>query len=293
MIEQELATIGRASIPIHYAGHGGQQDNTLFFTSEWGKAIAVEKNTLYLVYESSLDPNCNVEVVFFFDSCWSHVASRKMIKSGRIVEVLAATSAKYPLANAPTTRPFFTLKLWNELTTRKKQGHKAIELAAAMDALIEKKSLKTTPSHNLLLGVNSLRLAVPDSQSSQVTPPVEAPDYHAVFSVHVAQSLRRNHSPEFSHSCILCRAIYVYEGSSMISIFKSACYFFSKMDGINSVTDLYSNTPKYRIADSWHLRGSYCIEDWAPGECASAGQSLKESLMRKVCSSTLDSFHMG
>ncbi|KOC14049.1 hypothetical protein AFLA70_24g004781 [Aspergillus flavus AF70] len=182
-------------------------------------------------------PDSEIDIVFIFDSCFSHVATRNMVNTERIIEVLAATSPNSPLFNAAQGRASFTGKLRNEIMYRKGQGHKSVELAELIDTLITK-SPQAIPSYKLLVGVHSLRLELPGgSVSTAVPPPVIEPQYFVVFSVYVAQSLSA--SPlatltEWIHS--LPRNVglaldNVYPTSSMLFIFRASRYIFLKLNG--------------------------------------------------------------
>ncbi|RAQ40595.1 hypothetical protein AFGD_008978 [Aspergillus flavus] len=174
MVKQGLDAPRRGLFLLHYAGHGVEKD---------GNFSLLEGDSDVLL------PDSEIDIVFIFDSCFSHVATRNMVNTERIVEVLAATSPNSPLANAAQGRASFTGKLWNEIMYRKVQGHKSVELAELMDTLITK-SPQVILSYKLLVGVHSLRLELPGgSVSTAVPPPVIEPQYFAVFSVYVAQSL--------------------------------------------------------------------------------------------------------
>ncbi|KAJ1712735.1 hypothetical protein NYO67_5091 [Aspergillus flavus] len=251
MITQALEAPGRGLFLLHYAGHGVEKDGSLFFTSENGRRFSV-MFLLSLVQgdHSVLLPDSEIDIVFIFDSCYSHVATRNMVNTERIVEVLAATSPNSPLANAAQGRASFTGKLRNEIMYRKGQGHKSVELAELIDTLITK-SPQVRPSYKLLLGVHSLRLELPGGSVSTVVPPaVVEPQYFAVFSVYVAQSLSASGLAtlvEWIHS--LPRNIGLaldnaYETFSMLFIFRASRYIFLKLNGVNNVTLLgYSWVP--------------------------------------------------
>ncbi|KAE8337534.1 hypothetical protein BDV24DRAFT_154353 [Aspergillus arachidicola] len=189
MIGQGLYAPGRGLFLLHYAGHGVERDGHLFFTSQDGRRFNV--GLLLGLADGNgymLSPDSEIDIVFIFDSCFSHVATRNMVNAERIVEVLAATSPNSPLANAAQGRASFTGKLWNEIMHRKAQGHKSVELAELMDTLITK-SPQVRPSYKLLIGVHSLRLELPGgSGSTVVPPPVVEPQYFAVFSIPRAEA---------------------------------------------------------------------------------------------------------
>ncbi|KAB8204490.1 hypothetical protein BDV34DRAFT_197232 [Aspergillus parasiticus] len=251
MIQQGLDAPGRALLLLHYAGHGVERDGKLFFTSENGRSFSV----MFLLALADgdcdlLSPDSEIDIVFIFDSCFSHVATRNMVNAERIVEVLAATSPNSPLANAAQGRASFTGKLRNEILYRKGQGHKSVELAEIMDTLITK-SPQVIPSYKLLVGVHSLRLELPGGSVSTVVPPsVVEPQYFAVFSVYVAQSLSASGLAtlvEWIHSLprnVGLELDNAYETSSMLFIFRASRYIFLKLNGVNNVTLLgYSWVP--------------------------------------------------
>ncbi|BAE65188.1 unnamed protein product [Aspergillus oryzae RIB40] len=184
MIKQGLDAPGRDPFLLHYAGHGVERDGKPIFTSKNGRNLSAM--FLLALVEGDSDvllPDSEIDIVFIFDSCFSHVATRNMVNTERIVEVLAATSPNSALANAAQGRASFTGKLWNEIMYRKVQGHKSVELAVLMDTLITK-SPQVILSYELLVGVHSLWLELPGGSVSTAVPPlVVEPQYFAVFSM--------------------------------------------------------------------------------------------------------------
>lgn len=244
MLTQAIVAKGRALLLVHYAGHGEQKDGELFFTSGNHRyTIAINKILAQVDSGSALlSSDTEVDTVFIFDSCFSHVATRNTVNAERIVEVLAATSPRTPLANAAQGRASFTGKLWNEIMAKRAAGHKSVELAQLMDSLMTK-SPRVTLSYKLLVGVHSLRLELPGGSVSNVAlPPVVEPEYFAVFSVYVAETLSSSAIDtivEWIHA--LPRNIgltldNVFETSSMLFMFRSSRYVFLKLNGINNVT---------------------------------------------------------
>ncbi|KAE8362719.1 hypothetical protein BDV27DRAFT_165989 [Aspergillus caelatus] len=271
MLCQALTTNGRALLLVHYAGHGVEKEGELFFTSgnhRYSIAIMrilaqVDTNSLFL------SSNTEVDTVFIFDSCFSHVATRNSVYTERIVEVLAATSPRTPLANAAQGRASFTGKLWNEIMAKRAAGHKSVELAQLMDTLMTN-SPRVTPSYKLLVGVHSLRLELPGGSVSNVAPPpVVEPEYFAVFSVYVAESLAKSALDtltEWIHA--LPRNIgltldNVYVTSSMLLMFRSSRYLFLKLNGLNNVTFVhYLRIPNHASLDIQHIESTNAAKIW-------------------------------
>jgi hypothetical protein len=105
---------------IHYTGHGTIVDGSLFIGSSSKKMLSAEMlffHDIVDAYGTFLWPDDHVDVVFAFDCCYAHTATRAMVPVNRVVEVLAATSENTPLANIASQRASFTRGFANELAS--------------------------------------------------------------------------------------------------------------------------------------------------------------------------------
>ncbi|KAB8079748.1 hypothetical protein BDV29DRAFT_164276 [Aspergillus leporis] len=237
-----MTTTGRTIILIHYAGHGVNWNENLHFCNATGKKLLnVKRDMLDIVdSKSSITDSHNVDVMFLFDSCYSYLAAREYTGHNRVVEVLAAVDESSRLAYVPGLRASFTGKLYAELIKRKQSGAKNVELAELIAHLHESSPVKK-PAHRILVGVNSLRLSIPEGNeaSSAYRPP--GPATHAVFSFRLAKSLSTDEVKAFSDwiwrlpKNIGLTLESVYETQSMCLIFRAPWAFWCKLIGLNFV----------------------------------------------------------
>ncbi|KAE8160330.1 hypothetical protein BDV40DRAFT_290207 [Aspergillus tamarii] len=159
LIRQAMKMTGRTIILIHYAGHGLNHNERLFFCdSTEKKKFNVDRNLLNFVdSESNLTDSDNIDIVFIFDCCYSYLATRGYRGENRVVEVLAAVDAESKLAFSAGVRASFTGKLYAEILRRKQLGAKDVELADLI-MYLRKESPVKKPAYRILVGVNSLRL---------------------------------------------------------------------------------------------------------------------------------------
>lgn len=78
MLKEAVAYERRTIVFVHYAGHGTEiNDNLRFADGNLEKSFGVDRAFFKFVDEQSyLEPNANVDVVFIFDACCSHLPTR-------------------------------------------------------------------------------------------------------------------------------------------------------------------------------------------------------------------------
>ena len=90
MLIKAKSMIGRTLVLVHYTGHGTDINGDLHLVSPNGRTMSVNKFLFEEVSEqqSLLGRYDQVDVVFFFDCCYGHLATRTITALGRVVEVL-------------------------------------------------------------------------------------------------------------------------------------------------------------------------------------------------------------
>ncbi|PLB46686.1 hypothetical protein P170DRAFT_219342 [Aspergillus steynii IBT 23096] len=251
LVTRGFETAGRTLILIHYAGHGMQGiQGHLNFASSHGRAFRVDTALLGPVMNlTSSEP---VDVVFIFDSCYSHLATRDATMGGRIVEVLAATNQQNPTTYGPGQYSSFTGKLANEILARKRRGDESIEFAELIEHLRLTSPLGK-PIHSTVIGCNSVRLWFPGKEGFDSTRTETPPSLYAVFSLRISRSLRQEEIDDF---VVWLRKIprrfglsldAVYETESQTLIFRGAYSFFSKLVGTSCVKLIAETTHPYPL----------------------------------------------
>jgi hypothetical protein len=132
-----------------------------------------------------------VDVVLFFDCCYSFLATRAINAPGRVVGVLAAVDASSISANVPGQRVSFTGKLATKVAWLKGQGRQYVDLAELVTSLRDEDSPAKKPSHMLRIRLSLIRLRFPTSPAStQAAAPPSGPGLRAVFHVTVNKSFK-------------------------------------------------------------------------------------------------------
>lgn len=236
LIRQAMKMTGRTIILIHYAGHGLNHNERLFFCdSTEKKKFNVDRNLLNFVdSESNLTDSDNIDIVFIFDCCYSYLATRGYRGENRVVEVLAAVDAESKLAFSAGVRASFTGKLYAEILRRKQLGAKDVELADLI-MYLRKESPVKKPAYRILVGVNSLRLSIAgDNEQGPIYHP-PGPALQAVFSFRLAETLTIGQLAAFCDWIWkLPREIglsleLVFETQSMLMIFLAPFAFWLKL----------------------------------------------------------------
>lgn len=233
-ISMALQATGRTLLIVHYAGHGMEDvSGNLQFIGGHGKSFNFNRVFLsQLEEEGPVPPEVPLDVVFIFESCYSHLATRKMSFGGRIVEVLAATNKVAPFTFGPVQHSSFTNKLANEILSRQQRGEHSVEFAELIECL-RFSSPKSKPVHYVLVGCNSVRLWFPGA-----TGPVDLerpPSLEAVFTLHVSRSLTQD---EIDHFVAWLQTLprkfslsldAVYETQSQALVLRAAYSFYTKL----------------------------------------------------------------
>ncbi|KKK26496.1 hypothetical protein ARAM_001012 [Aspergillus rambellii] len=249
LLRKAMAKSGRTIILIHYAGHGVKWNDKLHFCNGAGnKRINVDREILGLVdSNSALPDSASVDVVFLFDSCYSYLATRNYTAGPRVVEVLAAVDESSQLAFAPGRHASFTGKVYAELIKRKQSGATNVELAE-LHACLRKTSPVKKPAHRLIVGVNSLRLLIPQNNQPTLTYEPAGPATYAVFSFRIADSLSTESIKNFSDwvgalpKDVGLALENVYNTQSMCLIFRAPWAFWCKVNGLDFVQFICETT---------------------------------------------------
>jgi hypothetical protein len=182
-----------------------------------------------------------IDIVFIFDCCYSHAATRTVSSPNRIVEVLAASSFDTPTANTAEKCASFTGELANEICCRRGRGEHSIELAEMIASLRTRMS-KKKPTHGIRLGDNSLRFRFPDISTPSCVPLMPSATLSAVFSVHISPSLGEEDLKELAqwihslNSDIQLSFETAYETESTLIICRDRYSFFSKLSDLPGIT---------------------------------------------------------
>ncbi|KAN0066707.1 hypothetical protein V8E54_015177 [Elaphomyces granulatus] len=230
MISASLNQPGRGIIFVHYAGHGEEHNGTLMLSSGT-KKISAERVFFHNVIDGVVVATDNpIDLVFIFDCCYGHTATRTVPSLSRVVEVLAASSFDTPTANTANQRASLTGELANEIAFRKGRGEQSIELAEIVESLRTRMS-RIKPTHGIRLGDNSLRFRFPSMP----------PSLSAVFSVHLSPSLGQAGLKEMIqwihnlNSDIELSLETAYETDSTLIIFRGRYSLYSKLTGLPGI----------------------------------------------------------
>ncbi|RMJ26083.1 hypothetical protein PHISP_03062 [Aspergillus sp. HF37] len=250
MLKEAISYEGRTIVFVHYAGHGTEFNGDLHFVDGNSKMSFRVYQTFFLFVgeQSYLEGKTNVDVVFLFDGCYSHLATRSSVTTQRVVEVLAATDEIAPDALTPPKHASFTGKLANELAARKDRGDNDVELAELMETL-RSKSPRRKPVHGLHIGYNSIRFKFPAVSTHGHPPVAQSPSLQAVFAFHISESLTEEQLSDFVSwirklpSNVGLELEGVYETNSMRLILRSAYSVFSKLAGLPFINLICETKP--------------------------------------------------
>lgn len=239
MLIKAKSMIGRTLVLVHYTGHGTDINGDLHLVSLKGRTMSVNKFLFEEVSEqqSLLGRYDQVDVVFFFDCCYGHLATRTITALGRVVEVLAAVDASDPAAFAAGGRAAFTSKLANEIAARKGRGDKDVEFAELIASLRKKKAIKK-PTNSLRVGVNSIRLKFPGPSVQKASTSAQDLCLQAVFTFRIAKAVTTDELADFVRwirllpTNIGLQLEDVYETGSVCLILRSRYSFFSHLRGL-------------------------------------------------------------
>ncbi|OGM51126.1 hypothetical protein ABOM_000159 [Aspergillus bombycis] len=179
----------------------------------------------------------DTDAVFVLDCCYSHVATRALNPTTRVVEILAASDDHNPEAFTPP-RNTLTGKLRGEIARRKRDGHHCVVLSDVM-ATIRGNSPVVKPTHHVKLGVS---VCFPFAGVTYINPNTIAPSLRAVFSVRIVENINREQLNRFITWIEALPPGFaielegVYTTTSTLLIFQSAYALFKNLAGYPGVT---------------------------------------------------------
>jgi hypothetical protein len=185
---------GKSIVLIHYAGHGEVRGEQLVAVEAGTRRVINLQQIIDSVVVGDLQDFdiADTDSVFVLDCCYSHVATRALNPTTRVVEILSASDDNTPEALAPP-RNALTGKLRGEIARRKRDGHHFVTLSEVM-ATIRGNSSVVKPTHHVKLGVS---VCFSFTGVTRVHPNTIAPSLRVVFSVHIADNMTREQLDRF------------------------------------------------------------------------------------------------
>ncbi|KAL4780681.1 hypothetical protein BJX76DRAFT_360593 [Aspergillus varians] len=238
-------TRGRALVVFHYADHGLQDDECLYFAECQGgrrlNSTTFIMNMVMADWGYELGDDDKVDILFLFDCCYSHVACRAPTTTQRIVEIIAATGEAAPLAFCPP-RNTVTAKLAGEIRCRQRDGHKYVEFADIVEALRARPDAVKRPTHCLKMGAMSISLPLSGAMTTKMNPEPIHPPLRVVFSAHIPGHVTPNELREFvnwiqslpEYASIVLEG--VYPTSSTLFVLSAPWSVWSKLSGMYGYT---------------------------------------------------------
>jgi hypothetical protein len=230
---------GKSIVLIHYAGHGEVREEQLFAVEGPSRRSINLQRTIDTVVAGDVQDFdiTDTDTVFILDCCYSHVATRALNPTTRVVEILSASDGQAPEALAPP-RNTLTGNLRGEISRRKRDGHQFVILTDVM-ATIRGRSLVVKPTHHIKLGVS---VCFPFTGVTRIDPTTVAPTLRAVFSVRIADNMTQEQLNRFLTWIATLPAGYtmeldgVYPTTSTLLIIQSAYALFANLAGYPGVT---------------------------------------------------------
>ncbi|KAJ5123606.1 hypothetical protein N7448_009703 [Penicillium atrosanguineum] len=230
---------GKSIVLIHYAGNGEVKEEQLFAVEGLSRrSINLQRFIDTVVAGDVQDFDiADTDAVFVLDCCYSHVATRTLNSTTRVVEILSASDDYTPEALTPP-RNTLTGKLRGEIARRKRDGHHFMILSDVM-ATIRGNSSVVKPTHHVKLGVS---VCFPFNGVTRINPNTIAPSLHAVFSVRIAENMTREQLDRFLTWIETLPPGFameldgIYTTTSTLLIFQSAYALFTNLVGYPGVT---------------------------------------------------------
>jgi hypothetical protein len=232
-------TPGKSIVLIHYGGHGEVRGEQLFAVEGLSRRSTNLQRFIDTVVAGEVQDFdiADTDAVFVLDCCYSHVATRALNPTTRVVEILSASDEHTPEALTPP-RNTLTGKLRGEIARRKRDGHHFVILSDVM-ATIRGNSSVVRPTHHVKLGVS---VCFPFTGVTQINPNTIAPSLRAVFSVRIAENMTREQLDRFVTWIEALPPGFaleldgIYTTTSTLLIFQSAYALFTNLAGYPGVT---------------------------------------------------------
>ena len=230
---------GKSIVLIDYAGHGEVKGEQLFAVEGLSRrSINLQRFIDTVVAGDVQDFDiADTDAVFVLDCCYSHVATRTLNPTTRVVEIISASDDHTPEALTPP-RNTLSGKLRGEIARRKRDGHHFVILSDVM-ATIRGNSSVVKPTHHVKLGVS---VCFPFTGVTRINPNTIAPSLRAVFSVRIAENMTREQLDRFLTWIETLPPGFameldgIYTTTSTLLIFQSAYALFTNLAGYPGVT---------------------------------------------------------
>ncbi|OJJ77939.1 hypothetical protein ASPBRDRAFT_202813 [Aspergillus brasiliensis CBS 101740] len=256
----------RSLIIFHYAGHGTYKRGRFSFadTRAGLKTIDAEGVLIEEVKNPARFPDSiNTDVLFIFDCCYAHYATRAPDDTSSVIEVLAATSVSTVSARSPPNSTF-TAKLANEIACRKARNHESVEFASAFQTLRKESTGQVRPTHALLVGASSIIL--PLNGYRRVDPRSIPAGYKVLFAVNVSRDLTKveieelvswiRRLPPFAGLSIED----IFQTGSMCLIMRAALSVYAKLHNMQGYTLIAENPASPLVSNISKRPGSPVAE---------------------------------
>lgn len=251
---------GKSIVLMHYAGHGEVREGQLFgVEGPSHRSINIQRfiDTVLAGDVDDYDVG-DTDTVWLLDCCYSHVATRALNPTTRVVEILSASDDNTPEALAPP-RNTLTVKLRSEIARRKRDDHRFVIISDVM-ATIRGNSSVVKPTHHVKLGVS---VCFPFTGVTRIDPNTIDPSLRAVFSVRISESMTQEQLNRFVTWIETLPPAFgmdldaTYTTSSTLLIVQSSYALFQNIAGYPGVTLISDvNTPNYRKdLDQKHREG--------------------------------------
>ena len=264
-------TIGRTLVIIHYAGHGMEHGGKFHLVDRRVDATTCDAMRFMLDLASNeeydLRDATNVDILFVLDCCYSFMATREPSTSGRIVEIMAATDKDNPRTVTPPAHTF-TNKILGEVSRRRRDGHKYIEIANLLESLRAQGTGVISPTHCLKMGAASI--CIPLTGLTTVDPATIPPSLRAVFRVHLADNMSRVDVERFTDwlrslpVSVEVTLEGIFPTGSMCVILSSAYSVYSKLAGMRGYALITEATGSNLLAHQLKTGGSVALHKPSP-----------------------------
>lgn len=264
LFQRAVDARGKSLVILHYTGHGElRQDNLFAVEGPTRRSVNLQRIIDCLVAgniagDVQYVDIADTDVILILDCCYSHIATRALNPTTRVVEILAASDDRTPAALAPP-RNTLSGKLRGEISRRKRDGHHFVELSDVM-ATLRRNSSVVTPTHQVKLG-QSIRL--PLTGTTRVNPHTITPTLRAVFSVRIVEDLTQQQLDSLITWIQTLPHGYrmeldgVYETTSTLLVFQSSYRLFANITGHPGVTFISDVTSANRRQSLGQERGRH------------------------------------